>query len=310
MSPFKRPSSTLIYPTNNNDINKYKLNKKPIQLTRKIRSVTDSDSSTDASGDFSSESDIRLAYLEARKQYGWKGPQIPKNTYNLRSKQTTWYRPLPTQETSFIENRPQSTPIKKTTVPVDPQIAGPSTRYSNTSLNNSSLGKQLNSMVNNTKKSLISSTSTGTPRIGGAIMGAGANYNPIFERQLGEAAAHPDNPLQKAFHGLFYENLDEMHREHDARLTRIENVTRHQVFLMSKAKWIAQKLEIKKQIDALFEQERTWAKKTITAKFPRNDYLAELDKLKQTTETAISHIPLTTPKTVTNTTQKAKPTRK
>ena len=40
-----------------------------------------------------------------------------------------------------------------------------------------------------------------TPRIGSAVVGAGSQYQHIFEGQLGAAAAHPDNPISKFFFG-------------------------------------------------------------------------------------------------------------
>ena len=42
---------------------------------------------------------------------------------------------------------------------------------------------------------------TPTPRVGGAVVGAGSQYQHIFEGQLGAAAADPGNPLSRAVAG-------------------------------------------------------------------------------------------------------------
>jgi hypothetical protein len=61
--------------------------------------------------------------------------------------------------------------------------------------------------INSSNSSISSAGSTSktraplTPRVGGAVVGAGSQYQHIFEGQLGAAAAHPDNPLTGAVFG-------------------------------------------------------------------------------------------------------------
>jgi hypothetical protein len=56
-----------------------------------------------------------------------------------------------------------------------------------------------------------------TPRVGGAVFGAGSQYQPIFEGQLGRAAADPNNPLSRAIFG----NRDDYYRAVPWELRRL-----------------------------------------------------------------------------------------
>jgi hypothetical protein len=56
-----------------------------------------------------------------------------------------------------------------------------------------------------------------TPRVGGAVFGAGSQYQPIFEGQLGRAAADPKNPLSRAIFG----NRDDYYRAVPWELRRL-----------------------------------------------------------------------------------------
>jgi len=66
------------------------------------------------------------------------------------------------------------------------------------------------------------------PSVGGAVIGAGSQYQRIFENQLGAAAANPENPLGNWFHRKIYgptdkdKYLEEVEKLYTAKGLRLE----------------------------------------------------------------------------------------
>lgn len=191
-------------------------------LRRTKRAVGDSDTSgTDpGSSDISmNESDIPLTNLKPRQRQDIKA--LPKPRPNLRSKGTIWYRPVPTAEDFEMDEITTSTPKKaKTTVVADPQIPGPSRPLTESDLiynkSASSSESSLNTPNKSTKPLMYPKAKVipkggpkivpkvNTVRVGGAVAGAGSEYQDIFEGHLGAAAGDPSNPLAQWFHNQFY----------------------------------------------------------------------------------------------------------
>lgn len=213
------------------------------KLRWKRGGIDTSDSGTDpGSTDISlNESDIPLTNLKPRERQNVKN--LPKDSHNLRSKATTWYRPLPTADD--FEMTPMSSSTPKKTVKHDDQIAGPSkpltesdliynksTSSSDSSLNSTPRNKTTKPLVFPKAKNIpkrgnyhISSNSrTKIAKVGSGIgLGAGGEHQDIFESQIGQAASDPDNPLQQWFHGQFYKKYtqtDETIYEHLLRFDK------------------------------------------------------------------------------------------
>lgn len=88
--------------------------------------------------------------------------------------------------------------------------------------------------INSSNSSLSSAGSVSktrtplVPSVGGAVIGAGSQYQPIFENQLGVAAAHPNNPLSNWINKQIYspsserQYIDEVDKLYTANGLRIE----------------------------------------------------------------------------------------
>lgn len=188
-----------------------------------IRNKRGDPNSSTSSSDFSkslNESDIPLIWFKPRSVSNQQATLPVSNTYNLRSKQTTWYRPLPTAETSFNETpAATSTPTKKVTVTKTPAVATTSrgtnfeqvpwyrpqvsdiSSSSNGSLENIPLGTTTSS----NKPLLKPTTSIIKGNLTGVGLTAGESYQNIFEGHLGQAAT--DNPLIDLIHNAIYEDV-------------------------------------------------------------------------------------------------------